>query len=181
MAEHWLMDINKKLSAILIVLFLVLFPLHVEGAQADNQITFSILPSELKPDEEDYCSVQLEVPDFDRAELYWSSLGTPTFYIRTREKQDDYWSEWQPIEESGHPFLRNIGGIFNFSLFESKNNSPIFLELRTESNEIADLQEIQLCLQKEQNDTVSTIVTIIVMIAAGSVLYIKKKREFVPS
>ena len=127
MAEHWLMDINKKLSAILIVLFLVLFPLHVEGAQADNQITFSILPSELKPDEEGYCSVQLEVPDFDRAELYWSSLGTPTFYIRTREKQDDYWSEWQPIEESGHPFLRNIGGIFIFHYLNQKAIPRYFL------------------------------------------------------
>ena len=135
--------------------------------------SFSISPLELKQSSDDYYSFQMEVPAFDRAVLFWTSQENPVFSLRVMNPATKEWDDWQSISENGQPYLRNIGGLFHFNFFQP-DTSSLFVEIRAEKNSEAGLTDIQLTLSSETPQTTSTIVMIIVMLAAGMVFYIKK-------
>lgn len=146
--------------------------------------------------------VQMTVPAFDQAKLYWNSTEDPQFSMRVNEnpastaeksgaestadpansknsdstKSDD-WSEWRNLMESGQTYLRNINGLFSLNLFSSAPKE-VTIEIRSENFENlpeGDLSDLRLELSSEEKDLKSTISMIVVMLCAGGVLYIKKR------
>ncbi|MDO5408580.1 MAG: hypothetical protein Q4F28_14825 [Eubacteriales bacterium] len=138
--------------------------------------SYPVSPMALKPDTDGYYSFQLEVPAFDRVVLSWTSQENPGFSLRVIDPLTGEWGDWQPINESGQSYLRNIGGLFGFNLFQS-DAASLTMEIRAEKNKEAGLQDIQLSFSSEESKSSSTIVMIVVMLAAGGALYVKKRQE----
>ncbi|MGN0372249.1 MAG: hypothetical protein ACI4F3_05490, partial [Enterocloster sp.] len=53
----------------------------------------------------------------------------------------------------------------------------ITIEICAEKKQAADLEHITLSFSKSKQDNASTVVMIVVMMAAGCVLYVKKRKE----
>lgn len=138
--------------------------------------------------------VQMTVPAFDQAKLYWDSMEDPQFAMRVNDSpaptknsdgnasgdntNSDDWSEWQNLTESGQIYLRNINDLFSLNLFSSAPKE-VTVEIRSENFENlpdGDLSSLRLELSSEEKDLKSTISMIVVMLCAGGVLYIKKRR-----
>ena len=136
----------------------------------------------------------MTVPAFDQAKLYWDSMEDPQFAMRVNDSpaptknsdgnasgdntNSDDWSEWQNLTESGQIYLRNINGLFSLNLFSSAPKE-VTVEIRSENFENlpdGDLSSLRLELSSEEKDLKSTISMIVVMLCAGGVLYIKKRR-----
>ena len=74
--------------------------------------------------------------------------------------------------------LRNINDLFSLNLFSSAPKE-VTVEIRSENFENlpdGDLSSLRLELSSEEKDLKSTISMIVVMLCAGGVLYIKKRR-----
>lgn len=138
--------------------------------------------------------IQMTLPAFDQAKLYWSSTEDPQFSMRVKEgsasdessngtsskdnTNSENWSDWQALTESGQTYFRNINGLFNLNLFSS-SPKEVTIEIRSENFEKASsegLSDLRLELSSEEKDLKSTISMIVVMLAAGGALYIKKRR-----
>jgi hypothetical protein len=81
-------------------------------------------------------------------------------------------------ESHGQIYLRNINGLFSLNLFSSAPKE-VTVEIRSENFENlpdGDLSSLRLELSSEEKDLKSTISMIVVMLCAGGVLYIKKRR-----
>lgn len=192
MVVHLLMDIKKGVSGLILTATILAFSVSASSGcpvYAGNESGFTssyelstteFLPSETK---DGTYTATITVPTFDQAKLYWDSTSDPEFSMRVCEDPESDssessgdWSDWQNFMESGQTYLRSISGLFSLNLFSSEPEK-LAIEIRSENFENANLSNIRLELSSEKKDLRSTISMIVVMLAAGGALYIKKRRR----
>lgn len=137
--------------------------------------TLSFPASELVKNSDGYYSVQAVVPSFDRVSVSWNSDRSPVLSLRVWDDSAGAWGDWQDIQENGQTYIQRVGGIFDLDFF-SAHSRELTLEIRAQSNQEAGLLDITLDFTTDPRDSTSTAVMIVVMLAAGGALYLKKRR-----
>lgn len=194
MVVHLLMDIKKGVSGLILAAMVLGFSVSASsgnpvyagktGNETNPASTYDLSTADFLPSDtkDGAYTAKITVPAFDQAKLYWDSTGDPEFSMRVCETSDpessndsENWSDWQNFMESGQTYLRNISGLFSLNLFSSEPEK-LAIEIRSDNFENANPSNIRLELASEKKDLRSTISMIVVMLAAGGALYIKKRR-----